>query len=66
MEITVNDETRTVDAGATVAALLDELGLARKPCAVEVNRTLVRKGDHATHGLTEGDRVELVTLVGGG
>ena len=66
MKITVNDETRDVDPGATVAGLLSELGLANKPCAVEVNRSLVRKGDHQTHALAEGDRVELVTLVGGG
>ncbi|GAB4544828.1 MAG: sulfur carrier protein ThiS [Phycisphaerales bacterium] len=66
MKITVNDEQRDMQDGATVGDLLRALGLEQKPCAVEVNRSLVRKGEHETHGLVEGDRVELVTLVGGG
>ncbi len=66
MRITVNAETRTLDDGATVGALLEQLGLTDKPCAVEVNRALVRKAEHQTHALSDGDSVELVTLVGGG
>jgi sulfur carrier protein len=34
--------------------------------AVEVNRRLVRRAEHASTRLAEGDRVEVVTLVGGG
>jgi len=34
--------------------------------AVEVNRTLVRRADHAACALQPGDHVEVVTLVGGG
>jgi sulfur carrier protein len=66
MEITVNDQPRQVADGATVAALLDELGLAGKPVAVEVNLDLVPRGRHAGHRLAAGDRLEIVTLVGGG
>lgn len=66
MKITVNAETREVPDGSTVGALLCELGLDGQPCAVEVNRAVVRKRDHAEHALGEGDVVELVTLVGGG
>ena len=36
------------------------------PCAVEVNRTLVPRSRHESHQLQDGDRVEVVTLVGGG
>jgi sulfur carrier protein len=49
-----------------VAALLASLGLDKAPCAVEVNARLVRKSEHPTHALAAGDRVEVVTLVGGG
>jgi sulfur carrier protein len=49
-----------------VAALLVSLGLDKAPCAVEVNARLVRKSEHPTHALAAGDRVEVVTLVGGG
>ena len=66
MRITVNGQDHDLPQDLTVAALLDRMGLADKPCAVEVNRAVVRKGDHADHALAEGDTVELVTLVGGG
>lgn len=66
MRIELNGSPREVNGPATVAELLRELGLDRSPCAVEVNARLVRKPDHATHLLAEGDRVEVVTLVGGG
>jgi len=46
--------------------LLAELALAGKPVAVEVNRELVPRERQAAHRLADGDRVEIVTLVGGG
>ncbi len=66
MEISVNGQTTSVDDGATVAELLSELGLAGKYVAVEVNRELVPKKQHAEHHLAAGDELEIVTLVGGG
>ena len=66
MEIIVNGQSLTVANGATVAALLDQLKLAGKPVAVEVNRQLAPRARHAEFGLSPGDRVEVVTLVGGG
>ena len=66
MQITVNDEPRQTPDAITVAGLLDELGLAGKPVAVEVNRQLVPRQRHAEHRLAAGDKVEIVTLVGGG
>ncbi len=66
MEIIVNGQSRTVAQQTTVAALLEDLQLAGRPVAVEVNLDLVPRGQHAGHLLAEGDRLELVTLVGGG
>ncbi len=66
MEIIVNGQTQSVPDGQTVAALVEAQGLAGQPCAVEVNRKLVPKRQHDEHTLAAGDRVELVTLVGGG
>lgn len=66
MKIVVNGEPRTVPSGASVADLVKELGLDRSACAVELNRELVPKKQHPARTLTEGDRVEVVTLVGGG
>ncbi|MGA2034012.1 MAG: sulfur carrier protein ThiS [Thermoguttaceae bacterium] len=66
MEILVNGQARSVAAETTVAGLLAELGLSDKPLAVEVNRELVPRARHATQPLAAGDRLEIVTLVGGG
>ncbi|MCE5267401.1 MAG: sulfur carrier protein ThiS [Planctomycetaceae bacterium] len=66
MQITVNGEARQVAEGLTIAALLGELQLGGKPVAVEVNLELVPRPRHAEHRLAEGDRLEIVTLVGGG
>lgn len=66
MKIIVNGEARTMDPDATIATLLDELQLDRRRVAVEVNRQLVPREQHDTHSLQEGDRLEVVTLVGGG
>jgi sulfur carrier protein len=66
MEITVNGQTRHAAEGATIADLLDELMLSDKPVAVEVNLDLIPKRKHAEHRLLAGDRLEIVTLVGGG
>lgn len=66
MQITINDESRDVPEGTTLAALLTELGRKAKFCAVERNRELVPRAEHADCVLAEGDRLEIVTLVGGG
>ena len=64
--VLVNGEPREVADGATVAKLLADLGLAAAHVAVEVNLELVPRAQHAGQSLAEGDRVEIVTLVGGG
>jgi thiamine biosynthesis protein ThiS len=65
IEITVNGETRRVRSGTTVAGLVAELGLAGQ-VAVERNREVVPRARHAEVALVPGDRLELVTFVGGG
>jgi sulfur carrier protein len=66
MQILVNDQPREVPEACTVAALLEQLGLTGKPVAVEVNLQLVPRGRHSEHVLAANDRLEIVTLVGGG
>lgn len=66
MEITVNDTTRQVEAGITVAQLLRELNMQPKYVAVERNLELIPRREHEACILQAGDRLEVVTLVGGG
>ena len=64
--VVINGESRTVPDGASVLALIGDLGLAGKPVAVERNREIVPRAQHATTLLAAGDRLEVVTFVGGG
>jgi thiazole synthase len=64
--ITVNAEPRIFSSPITVADLLRELGRDPKRLAVEVNEQVVRKDEQDGRTLADGDRVEIVTLVGGG
>ncbi|HPO94340.1 MAG TPA: sulfur carrier protein ThiS [Phycisphaerales bacterium] len=66
MEIVLNGQPQTLPQDATVADLLRILNLSNVPAAVEINKTLIPKRDHAAKPLAPGDRVEVVTLVGGG
>lgn len=66
MTIVVNDETRELPPSTTVLDLIAALGLEKRAYAVEVNKRLVPRTEHAQRRLAEGDRVEVVTLVGGG
>jgi thiamine biosynthesis protein ThiS len=66
MKITVNGEAREVAAGASVVDLLRELGVTQPHVAVERNLEVVPRAEHADTELSEGDRIEVVTLVGGG
>jgi sulfur carrier protein len=66
MEIIVNGQPRDVADGLTLAALLAELDVTVRHVAVEVNRQLVPRGKHQDCRLAAGDRLEVVTLVGGG
>ena len=66
MEIIINGESHQVAEAITVAELLVELELGTKYVAVEVNRQLVPRQEHVEHRLNSADRLEIVTLVGGG
>lgn len=66
MLLKVNGTPTTTPEDCTIEGLLQAQGLIDRPCAVELNREVVPKQRHAETVLTEGDEVELVTLVGGG
>jgi sulfur carrier protein len=66
VSIEVNGASRSVPEGATVEALLRDLGLDGRTVVVELNRQIVRHTELAGTRLEAGDRVELVHFVGGG
>ena len=66
MRVEVNGEPREVADGARLAELLEALAVDRLRVAVEVNAEVVRRARHHEVVLKPGDRVEIVTFVGGG
>lgn len=66
MEIQVNGTATEVPDALTIAKLLDQFELTPARVAVEVNELLVRRANFPQTNLQPGDRVEIVTLVGGG
>jgi sulfur carrier protein len=67
MVLTVNG-TPTVlpNPSATVAALLDHLGMSGKPVVVELNQRALFPRELASTPLKEGDVLELVQITAGG
>jgi len=66
IDVVINGHPRTLAEGSTVAQLIALLGLSGKPVAVERNREVVPRAQHPTTVLADGDRLEVVTFVGGG
>jgi thiamine biosynthesis protein ThiS len=66
IEVTVNGRPVRVPTGSTVSQLLETLRLDRGRVAVEVNLRVVPRAEHASLRLNHGDRLEVVTFVGGG
>lgn len=66
LNLLVNGEPREVGAGTTVADLVGALGLKPQQVAVERNKEIVRREDHAETYLEDGDELEVVTFFGGG
>ena len=66
IQIQFNGQPHQVQAGATIEQLLQQFKMEPRYVAVEVNLALVPRGQHAQYVLKDGDRLEVVTLVGGG
>ncbi len=66
VSLIVNGARRSIVAGATALDVVVELGLEGRPVAVELNEQVVPRAQLAGCILREGDRMEIVTLVGGG
>jgi sulfur carrier protein len=66
MNITVNGESRTLEAGTSLSQLVASLGLEGKRIAVEVNRDIVPRSEYDAFTLSDNDTVEIVNAIGGG
>ncbi len=66
MKLLVNGDSRDFAEGATVAALMDTLGIDPSFIAVSVNQTFVPRSTYTTRALHEGDEIEILSPRQGG
>ena len=62
LNVTLNGETRALDAGLTVTSMLVSLGLDPVKIAVERNLQIVPRSTYAGVALESGDRLEIVGI----
>lgn len=66
MRVYVNGEAKELSGPLSLSELITQLDLPAARIAVELNRTVVRRGDWGTTTLQDDDRIEIVHFVGGG
>lgn len=66
MQVIVNGSSRDIPDDLTVTDLVDHLGLSGGPVAIEINREIVPRAQHASRRVAGGDAIEIVHFVGGG
>lgn len=66
IQIQLNGSATTVDADSSVASVIAEILSAGKRVAVEMNGEIVPKSRHGETRLRDGDKLEVITAVGGG
>lgn len=66
IQLTLNGDPHLLEAGATAADLVEQLGLGGRRIAVEINEQIVPKSQLADTPLANGDQVEVVHAIGGG
>lgn len=65
MNIQLNGEQKNIMA-TNVTELLNELGMENRMIAIELNMEVVPKSKYSKTILNDGDRIEVVHMIGGG
>jgi sulfur carrier protein len=66
ISISINGTARQLADSTSVAALIEEMGLAGKRIALERNGEIVPRSSFPSQRLADGDKLEVVIAVGGG
>jgi thiamine biosynthesis protein ThiS len=66
INVVLNGERRQLNDHTTITDLLVLLGLHQKRVAIEVNKELVPRSQHATYCVKANDTIEIVHAIGGG
>lgn len=65
MKISVNGEARNYEEGLEVTNIVDDLGLAGKRIAIELNKEILPHTQY-NQKLQDNDQIEIVQAIGGG
>jgi sulfur carrier protein len=66
MQLLINGNATEMPPELTARQLIEQLGLAGKRIALEVNGVIVPRSDYAEWRLKQGDKIEIVHAIGGG
>ena len=62
----INGEEKALAAPTTLSELLTQLGYRVAFVAVELNGTIIKQADFGNTTITDADKLEIVSFVGGG
>ena len=66
MKVTVNGKSTDIESGTSISALINTLKLESSRCVVELNGGIIKKDLFDEICLSDGDRIEIFSFVGGG
>lgn len=62
----INGKNESLERNMTLAELLEQLGYRQNLVAVELNGQIVKRAEYVSTMLTDSDKLEIVSFVGGG
>lgn len=62
----INGEEKTLARPAVLSELLTQLGYRPQLVAVELNGAIIKQAEFSTTTITDADKLEIVSFVGGG
>lgn len=66
IKVSINDEEKIFPDMTTIDVMLNEMNLGGKTMVVVINDEIVEHKQYAETVLKDGDRIDLVRIVGGG
>ena len=66
MQLEINGKSETVTDGLSVRALLEAKGINPNLVACELNLSILKRAALADTALHDGDRLEIIQMIGGG
>ena len=62
----INGEDKDLGCASALSELLTQLGYRTAFVAVELNGTIIKQADFSSTTITDADKLEIVSFVGGG